>query len=677
VEADEPALRPAQFLSEAQLLRGTDRPPDDIAIVRAGELSAEFSAGGLRYLRLGDIEVVRRVVVAVRDQAWNTIPPVLSDIRVRQGGDGFRIAFQARHQAGELDFAWTGLIRGTPDGSCSFSMDGTAGRSFRYRRIGICVLLPPAEFAGRSFVASSGGESRPGLLPDLVAPPGPGPGVDEPLVPAFARLILSGRHLDAELSFTGDLFEIEDQRNWTDASFKSYSRLPAVAPAPERLATGTRLRQTVVVAATARGRARRALTGRPAAGHVVRLAVGEPSAGRVPEIGLACATEAPPPAEPAAELLARMTPAHLRVDLHLNRPGWPADLDRARSEARRLGCPLEVAVFLDSDAAQNLGRLAVELAGTRVGRVLVYRAGAESTPAADVIAVRRALTARLAQPPVAGGTDLHFAELNRSRPDVTVMDGVAFPITPQVHAADEDSMAETPDGVRAVLRTARAFCAGRPVLVSPISLRPRFNPDATDEAARPAAALPDSVDPRQMSLFGACWTLATLAALAEEGVSSTTWFEAMGPRGVIDSETVPPFSGFFPSRPGLVFPVYHVLRDACELSGTQLLSCSGGDPLRAAALAVRRAGRTTLLAASLRPEPSTVEFRLPGPDHPDEVMIRRLNTTTAAAAMLTAESFRSEAHPQPVRRGVLRLDLLPYEYCRLDFGVRAQEGRLA
>jgi len=677
VEADEPAGWLGQFLSEAQLLRGTDRPPDDVVVVRAGELSAEFSAGGLRYLRLGDTEVVRRVVVAVRDQAWNTIPPVLSDIRVRQGGDGFRIAFQARHQAGELDFAWTGLIRGTPDGSCSFSMDGTAGRPFPYRRIGICVLHPPAEFAGRSFVASSGGESRHGLLPDLVAPPGPSPGVDEPLVPAFAGLVLSGRRLDAELSFTGDLFEIEDQRNWTDASFKSYSRLPAVAPAPERLATGTRLRQTVVVAATARGRARRAAAGRPAAGHVVRLAVGEPSTGRVPEIGLACAAEAPPPAEPAAELLARMTLAHLRVDLHLHRPGWPADLDRARSQARRLGCPLEVAVFLDSDATQNLGRLAVELAGTRVGRVLVYRAGAESTPSADVTAVRRALAAWPAQPPTAGGTDLHFAELNRSRPDVTVMDGVAFPITPQVHAADEDSMAETPDGVRAVVRTARAFCAGRPVLVSPISLRPRFNPDATDEAARPAAALPDNVDPRQMSLFGACWTLATLTALAEEGVSSTTWFEAVGPRGVIDSETVPPFSGLFPSRPGLVFPVYHVLRDACELTGTQLLGCSGGDPLRAAALAVRRAGHTVLLAASLRPEPSTLEFRLPGPDHPDEVMIRRLNTTTAASAMLTAESFRREVHRLPVHRGVLRLDLLPYEYCRLDFGVSAQEGRLA
>ncbi len=82
--------------------------------------------------------------------------------------------------------------------------------------------------------------------------------------------------------------------------------------------------------------------------------------------------------------------------------------------------------------------------------------------------------------PFGGGTDLNFAELNRSRPDVTAMDAIAFPINPQVHAADEDSMVETAEGVRAVIRTARSFAAGRPVVVSPISLRPRFNPDEPD-----------------------------------------------------------------------------------------------------------------------------------------------------------------------------------------------------
>jgi hypothetical protein len=41
---------------------------------------------------------------------------------------------------------------------------------------------------------------------------------------------------------------------------------------------------------------------------------------------------------------------------------------------------------------------------------------------------------------------------------------------------------------------------------------------------------------------------------------------------------------------------------------------------------------------------------------------------TATAAMLSPESFRSHAQAQPVRGSTLRLDLLPYEYSRLDLG---------
>src|SRR5215472_16044047 len=255
--ADGPAGQPGQLPAENQVLRGVGQPPEEAVEVRAGDLSAEFAAGGLRYLRMGDIEVARRIIVAVRDQAWNTVPRALSDVRIHQTGDGFRITFSSRHEADELCFTWKGTIDGTADGSCSFSMDGSAVTSFPYRRIGICVLHPPEEFAGRSFSATGGGAAISGQLPDLVAPPGPSAGIDEPLIPAFARLALSGRHVSAEFSFSGDHFEIEDQRNWTDASFKSYSRLPIIGAEPEHLAAGTRLRQTVSVSVTVRGRAPR------------------------------------------------------------------------------------------------------------------------------------------------------------------------------------------------------------------------------------------------------------------------------------------------------------------------------------------------------------------------------------------------------------------------------------
>jgi hypothetical protein len=155
--------------------------------------------------------------------------------------------------------------------------------------------------------------------------------------------------------------------------------------------------------------------------------------------------------------------------------------------------------------------------------------------------------------------------------------------------------------------------------------------------------------------------------LAEEGIHATTWFETTGPRGVIDSDTAEPSSSLFPAHPGLIFPVYHLLRDLCEFGGAPLLTCSG-DPLRAQAVAVRRGDRVAVLVANLRPEPTAIEVRLPRLPRQREVTIRRLNTTTAAAAMLRPESFRSHTQAQPVHRSTLRLDLLPYEYSRLDLG---------
>jgi len=498
---DVPAGQPGQLPSENRILRGSGQPPEHAPQVRAGDLSAEFAAGGLRYLRMGDIEVARRIVVAVRDQAWNTVPGALSDVRIHQTGDEFRITFSSRHEADELCFIWKGTIGGTADGSCSFSMDGSAVTSFPYRRIGICVLHPPEEFAGRRFSATGGGAAISGQLPVLVAPPGPSAGIDEPLIPAFARLALSGRHVSAEFSFTGDHFEIEDQRNWTDASFKSYSRLPVVSTEPEHLAAGGRLQQAVSVSAILRGRAPRT---RPPA--VPRIVIGdEIAAAPMPEVGLAHAGDLPPPGPRTTELLAGMALAHLRADVHLQREGWADRLGAARRQAQEMGCPLELAVFLDNGAPSGLEQLAPVLGQVPVRRVLVYRVGAESTPGADVAAVRAALVALPSATPFGGGTDLNFAELNRSRPHMAAMDAIAFPINPQVHAADEDSMVETAEGVRAVIRTARSFAAGRPVVVSPISLRPRFNPDEPDALDGPAAPLPGNADPRQMSLFGACW----------------------------------------------------------------------------------------------------------------------------------------------------------------------------
>jgi hypothetical protein len=202
---------------------------------------------------------------------------------------------------------------------------------------------------------------------------------------------------------------------------------------------------------------------------------------------------------------------------------------------------------------------------------------------------------------VGGGTDLHFAEVNRHSSIAGQLDVLAFPVTPQVHADDDASLAETPGAQAATVRRAAVIAPGRPVVVTPITLKPRHNPDAPEAMSVPGE-LPANVDVRQMSLLAAGWTVASIAHLGAAGAASATYFEAIGWRGLIESDSPPAVQPPFPSDPGMVFPVYHVLRALARAGRAPLLRAESSDPLAVEAVHVLDDDEHLLIVANLRGE---------------------------------------------------------------------------
>ena len=152
-------------------------------------------------------------------------------------------------------------------------------------------------------------------------------------------------------------------------------------------------------------------------------------------------------------------------------------------------------------------------------------------------------------------------------------------MNPQVHAFDNRTLVENLEGMEATVESARLIGENHPIAIGPITLRPRFNPNATGtEPETPAGELPARVDPRQMSLFGAGWTLGTLKALSRTGVYSLTYYETTGRLGVMEREKDPPLHPAFPSMPGWAFPLYHVLADVGEFAGLQFRDVLGFRP---------------------------------------------------------------------------------------------------
>jgi hypothetical protein len=318
-----------------------------------------------------------------------------------------------------------------------------------------------------------------------------------------------------------------------------------------------------------------------------------------------------------------------------------------------LGAELELALFCLMGSSA-LDQLAETLVDAPVARVLVFSEGAvtnspgETSPGELVALVQERFGARL---PTVAGTDLNFCELNRTRPDLRAIDGVAWPMTPQVHAFDDASIIETPETQAAQAATAHHFAPGRRLFVGPVTLLPRYNPNVAAERA------PSPADRRQATLLGAAFTLSSIKQLSDAGVDAVTYYETVGPRGVVAKEPVPP--AWERQSKHRVFPLFHILADAAGIARREVLNVKSSRPLRVTGLAARGRGGTTLLIANTTPTSVVVELAGTQPDG----AIRRLNASTAGAASLEPAVFRSAFEPF----GGNTLNLGPYETARIDF----------
>lgn len=644
-------------LSPLVLRYGRDEPLPEQRLLRAGPLSLVYEHGDLRYIRLGEREIIRRIYVAVRDHNWATVPATLHNVEISADADSFEIRYDASHQAGPIEFAWHATISGAADGTIRFTMDGAARTTFLRNRIGFCVLHPAACAGAACVVEHSDGTYEAGEFPEQIAPHQPFIGIR-----AIWHEVAPG--VNAAVRFDGDVFEMEDQRNWIDASFKTYGT-PLSLPFPVEIAAGTELRQAVTlmldgdpapyVAAEDQREVVIALTDAPAAASAC-----------LPGIGLSVASHGQPLTERQVARLRVLRLAHLRVDLALSDPRYGAVFGRASRQAAALGAPLEIALVLSAAADDELRALRALLDELRptVARWLIFHAAEQVTGVRWIDLARARLASYAPGAPIGAGTNAYFTQLNRQRPPLHALDLVSYSLNPQVHAFDNASLVETLAAQAMTVRSARQFCADRPIMVSPVTLRPRFNPDATGPApALLPGELPPEVDERQMALFGAAWTLGSLKYLAESGVASLTYYETTGWRGVLETETGSGLPQRFPSLPDSVFPLYHVLADIGELAGALVLLLRSSAPLLVDGLALRYDERTRLLLANMSPVAQFVRLTGLAP----EIEVCTLDETNAETAMRAPERFRAQPGIQrQTDGGALRLTLHPYAVIRID-----------
>lgn len=608
----------------------------------AGPLTMIYENGDLRYLKVGEHEIVRRLYIAIRDRNWNTAANVLSDVQMTIADDHFQIAYTCTNRLADIDFVWQGTLVGTAAGTLTCTMAGVAQSTFQRNRIGFCLLHPQSIAGANAQLTHVDGSREAVPFPRYIAPQLIIDGIIKPVSPfeelrAVAHEVAPG--LWAEVTFTGETFEMEDQRNWTDASFKTYGT-PLRLPFPATVTQGTPIAQTVTIAVTGD---LSPIAPRPSSTRQptpITLTLGDQRT-PLPSLGLGVASHGQPLTAPEITRLQALHLAHLRVDLHLAQADHVETLRRATAEAQALDIDLELALHLSAQATDELTALValLKILQPPVIRWLIFRQGEKTTTAPWVDLARQHLAAYEPAAPIGAGTNLYFTELNSRRPPIDALDVVAYTINPQVHAFDNSSLVETLAAQAATAASARQFCGDLPLVVSPITLQPRFNPNATGPEPDPAPGeLPPQVDPRQLSLFGAGWTLGSIKYLAESGViDSLTYYETTGWRGVMETAAGSPLPAKFPSLPGAVFPLYHLLADVGEFAGGEVVACPSSAPLQVEGLVLTKAGRTRLLVANFTEQPQQVAVQ--GRSGP--VTVRCLDEETILQAMPEPMAYRA------------------------------------
>jgi D-apionolactonase len=534
-----------------------------------GALAFRFDAdtGMVRRIRFHGHEILRGIYAAVRDEQWATLSPNVATPVIERTDNAIRITFSTRIAAGAAELAAQTEIEAQADGRLRYSWRANVLRDLVTNRTGVCVLHP-ADAAGQPCVVEhADGRAEASWFPRDISPHQPFRDVR-----AITHVFATGAEVRVRME--GEIFETEDQRNWTDASFKTYCR-PLDRPRPYRLSAGSTIEHVISVAV--HGAPRPAVSsseGAPpiriseiSAAGTLSPRSAEAAAG-VPRIGFTL-----PGPLPAAlrERVRALRPAHLRVET--TAAALDATLGWARRVADFVGCELELAVRGATTAAPERTRFP---ARCTVG--LFDDDG--NTASADVLAAWR----RAGFDSLATGTVRYFTELNRQRPPV---DGahhlVAFGLNAQVHAFDDASMLETLSQHAVVARHAHAIGAGRRVSVGPILLGPKS----------------DSADARLHSPFGACWMLGSLRRLAGAGcVERVTFFHTHGPGGFL--------------REDFATPIESVLLELARSTAAEPVALAGEARVNVDTLLLHSAGHRCLLVAHDDDRPLDVDVPYSG-----------------------------------------------------------------
>lgn len=535
-------------------------PPS--TMLKAGDLTCMYECGNLRYISLGKTELVRIIYGAVRNENWETALYDIVNEKIAVSANSFHISYTASYRLNDIKYQADFIIEGNEDNRISFSMKGIALAPFRANRIGLCVHHPLKEYRGKAaIITANNDEKYINTFPEDVSSHQPFKNI--------SRMELVVDNMDVAFEFQGDVFETEDQRNWGDSSFKTYCT-PLELPYPVSVRSGDRIEQSItlkVKAATSINKEEASIATRE-------------EKHPFPKIGYCRSKNQPMLSAATATLFHHIPFDHYRVEINMG-GDWQKEIEEALQEAILLRTKIELVVYFNEQFKKDISDLIVVIKKDEGNfySVLLFQ-NATNISSVEVLEYSYPLIrSALLQIKAGYGTDLYFADLNRNRPGNIPFDFISFAIHPQVHAFDTRSLLENLECQPDIVSTALGFSHSKPIHVSPLTFKDRFNNNNTT-----GKYLTNSgADKRQYSDMAASWTLMSIQQFSK--AECITMYELFGEEGLIN----------YNEEEKILSPLYKMLVNIRDFKPVMIVQRFAGDELLMDGLLLEDKGGKRLL----------------------------------------------------------------------------------
>jgi len=469
----------------------------------------------LRNIKYNNVEILKLISFLVRDKNWNNYPPEI--IKTSSYNKDQQLHFEFDLKYGDVEQLEVKLLLSIGSNSVKLIANGKFLTDFWTNRIGFNLLLPLDGVVNQQVIVSKSDQTTETLKYPLIIQP------DQPMVKFNNLSYEMFDSIALNIRFDGIHFEMEDQRNWGDASYKIYSG-SLLDPFPYKENKNSAFHQEIEITVREKNNSLETISNQ----NIIPLDIQEEYA--MPKIGIKVDNETN-----GIDIVNVDFVYHL-VDFERN----------TESKPNFNNLPIYLVALIDhtkkvKDIVKDIKDYILSNK-ISVDKILIcpkiylnsFQPAGEWPSVPKLGDYYKEAKIQLPDVHIFSGMVTNFTELNRKKPDGK-FDGINFSFTPIVHDASDYGVLDTPNSLKYILHSVNNFSKDTPIHIGPMTLGMHFNPYGEKLAANIDQVRLEMTDfdPRHDSLIGLNWTIAVFAETLSKNTKFITIASLKGVHGIL------------------------------------------------------------------------------------------------------------------------------------------------